>query len=152
MSQFKLSQRSLSNLEGVHPYLVGVVKRAIELTKVDFGVIEGLRTPESQRDLVLSGASQTMFSKHIEGEAVDLMAYIGPRASWELNLYDDIADAMKKAATELQVPIRWGGAWNVLDIRDWDGNMYSAMNHYIDTRRSQGRKPFIDGPHFEISI
>lgn len=152
MSQFKLSQRSLSNLEGVHPYLVGVVKRAIELTKVDFGVIEGLRTPERQRELVMAGASQTMFSKHIEGEAVDLMAYIGPRASWELNLYDDIADAMKKAATELQVPIRWGGAWNVLDIRDWEGNMYSAMNHYIDTRRSQGRKPFIDGPHFEISI
>jgi peptidoglycan LD-endopeptidase CwlK len=139
MSDFKLSQRSLDTLEGVNPYLVGVVKRAIEITKVDFGVIEGLRTPERQRDLVQAGASQTMFSKHIQGKAVDLMAYIGSRASWELNLYDDIADAMKRAAQELQVPIRWGGAWNVSDI-----------NHYIDVRRGQGRKPFLDGPHFEL--
>lgn len=150
MSDFKLSQRSLDNLEGVNPYLVGVVKRAIEITKVDFGVIEGLRTPERQRDLVQAGASQTMFSKHIQGKAVDLMAYIGPRASWELNLYDDIADAMQRAAQELQVPIRWGGSWNVSDIRDWKGTMQEAMNHYIDVRRGQGRKPFIDGPHFEL--
>ena len=151
MSQFKLSQRSLSNLEGIDPYLVGVVKRAIEITKVDFGVIEGIRTPERQRELVQRGASQTMFSKHIEGKAVDLMAYIGSRASWELNLYDDIADAMKQAAMELQVPLRWGGAWNVPDIRDWEGTMQGAMDYYIDTRRSQGRKPFIDGPHFELA-
>ena len=150
MSEFKLSKRSLDNLEGVDPYLVGVVKKAIELTKVDFGVIEGLRTPERQRDLVQAGASQTMFSKHIQGKAVDLMAYIGSRASWELNLYDDIADAMKQAAMVLNVPVRWGGAWNVDDIRKWDGTMYSAMNHYIDERRKQGRKPFIDGPHFEL--
>lgn len=150
MSNFKLSQRSLDNLEGVNPTLVSVVKRAIEITKVDFGVIEGLRTPEKQRDLVQAGASQTMFSKHIEGKAVDLMAYIGSRASWELNLYDDIADAVKQAAMELRVPIRWGAAWNVPDIRDWEGTMYSAMNHYIDVRRAQGRKPFIDGPHFEL--
>jgi peptidoglycan LD-endopeptidase CwlK len=150
MSDFKLSQRSLDTLEGVNPYLVGVVKRAIEITKVDFGVIEGLRTPERQRDLVQAGASKTMMSKHLEGKAVDLMAYIGSRASWELNLYDDIADAMKRAAQELQVPIRWGGAWNVPDIRDWEGTMQEAMNHYIDVRRGQGRKPFLDGPHFEL--
>jgi len=150
MSDFKLSQRSLDNLENVNPYLVGVVKRAIEITKVDFGVIEGLRTPESQRELVQAGASKTMMSKHLEGKAVDLMAYIGSRASWELNLYDDIADAMKRAAQELQVPIRWGGAWNVSDIRDWEGTMQEAMNHYIDVRRGQGRKPFLDGPHFEL--
>lgn len=150
MSEFKLSKRSLDNLEGVDPYLVGVVKRAIELTKVDFGVIEGLRTPERQRDLVQAGASQTMFSKHIQGKAVDLMAYIGPRASWELNLYDDIADAMKQAAMELNVPVLWGGAWNVPDIRKWECTMYSAMNHYIDTRRGQGRKPFLDLGHFEL--
>ena len=152
MSEFKLSKRSLDNLEGVDPYLVGVVKKAIELTKVDFGVIEGLRTPERQRDLVQAGASQTMFSKHIQGKAVDLMAYIGSRASWELNLYDDIADAMKQAAMELNVPVRWGGAWNVDDIRKWDGTMYSAMNHYIDERRKQGRKPFLDLGHFELAV
>lgn len=148
---FKLSKRSLSKLEGVSPALVKVVHRAIELTTVDFGVICGLRTIEEQKQLVASGASQTMKSKHIDGHAVDLMAYIGDRASWELTLYDNIADAMRVAAIEEGVAIRWGAAWHIDDIRDWDGTMQDAMNSYIDLRRSQGRKPFIDGPHFELN-
>ena len=149
---FKLSQRSLNNLVGVDERLVNVVKRAIEITKVDFGVIEGVRTPEKQMEYFLKGASQiSVGGKHVEGKAVDLMAYIGPRASWELNLYDDIADAMKAAAIEQDVAIRWGAAWQVSDIRKWQGTMESAMNAYIDERRAQGRRPFIDGPHFELS-
>jgi peptidoglycan L-alanyl-D-glutamate endopeptidase CwlK len=147
---FALSQRSLNNLQGVQPPLVAVVQRAIQLTKVDFGVIEGVRTEARQRELVERGASQTMNSRHLTGHAVDLMAYIGDRASWELNLYDDIADAMKAAAIELNTPIKWGGAWTVQDIRRWHGTMQSAMNAYIDERRKQGRRPFIDGPHFEL--
>lgn len=148
---FKLSQRSLKNLVGVDDRLVRVVHRAIELTEVDFAVIEGVRTPQRQRELFEKGASQIRDGgKHVEGKAVDLMAYIGPRASWELNLYDDIADAMKAAAIEFDVPLRWGGAWSVSDIRKWQGSMASAMNAYIDERRKQGRRPFIDGPHFEI--
>lgn len=147
---FALSQRSLANLESVQPALVAVVKRAIQITRVDFGVIEGLRTEARQRELVNRGASQTMNSRHLTGHAVDLMAYIDGRASWELNLYDDIADAMKQAAIELSTPIKWGGAWNVQDIRHWRGTMADAMNAYIDERRKQGRRPFIDGPHFEL--
>ena len=149
---FRLSKRSLSNLEGVDERLVEVVKHAITITKIDFGVIDGVRTIEEQRGLVASGASQTMKSKHIDGHAVDLMAYIGSRASWELNLYDDIADAMKAAAIDIEVPIRWGAAWNVPDIRDWDGTMQDAMDFYVDTRRSQGRRPFIDAVHFELML
>lgn len=151
---FKLSQRSLDRLDGVNEQLVGVVNRAISITKVDFGVICGLRTEAEQRALVESGASQTMKSKHLEGKAVDLMAYVGPRGSWELNLYDDIADAMAESALSLGVKIRWGAAWTVPDIGDWHErgrSMEAAMNSYIDTRRSQGRRPFIDGPHFEIN-
>jgi len=149
---FKLSSRSLKNLEGVDSQLIEVVQYAIELSKIDFGVTEGLRTTQRQRELVASGASQTMKSKHIEGKAVDLVAYIGKRVSWELNLYDDIADAMKLAATEVGVPIRWGAAWQLDDIRNWDGTMQDAMDDYINVRRSQGKRPFIDGPHFEISV
>lgn len=148
---FKLSQRSLRNLEGVKPELQDVVRRAIEITRTDFAVIEGIRSVARQKELVAKGASQTMSSKHIDGDAVDLMAYIGNRASWELNLYDDIADAMKEAAIELDVPIRWGAAWHIDDIRGWEGTMQEAMEDYIDLRRSQGRRPFIDGPHFELS-
>ena len=147
---YKLSTKSQERLMGVEPELKEVVYEAIKVTKIDFGVIEGLRTEEKQKQLVESGASQTMKSKHLEGRAVDLMAYIGGRGSWELNVYDEIADAMKEAATKVEVAVRWGAAWTVTDIREWEGTMEDAMNSYIDTRRSQGRRPFIDAPHFEL--
>ena len=147
---FKLSKRSLSRLDGVDERMVRVVNTAITVSKIDFGVICGLRTIQEQRELVAKGASQTMKSKHIDGLAVDLMAYVGGRASWELNLYDDIADAMKIAADEEDVKLRWGAAWHINDLREWDSSMQDAMNEYIDLRRSQGRRPFIDGPHFEL--
>jgi peptidoglycan L-alanyl-D-glutamate endopeptidase CwlK len=148
---FKLSGRSISKLEGVKPELVEVVEKAITLTKVDFGVIEGLRTEEKQRELVAAGASQTMKSKHLTGDAVDLMAYVNGRGCWELNVYDEIADAMKEAAYELDVKILWGAAWNIDDLALWEGTAEEAMNHYIDERRSQGKRPFLDCPHFQLS-
>ena len=149
---FKLSNRSKGKLEGVHPDMVKVVETAIGLTKVDFGVTYGVRTVEEQEKLVASGRSQTMKSKHLDGLAVDLMAYIGSRASWELNLYDDIADAMAEAARDNNVKIRWGAAWHIDSIADWDFTMQDAMNSYVDLRRAQGRRPFIDGPHFELMV
>ena len=86
-----------------------------------------------------------------KSHAVDLMAYIGSRASWELNLYDDIADAIRVGAVMEGVDVTWGGAWHKT-LNDWDGSAHDLMNEYIDLRRSQGRKPFIDGPHFQIEI
>tara|TARA_A100001388_G_C28739144_1_gene485859 strand:- start:338 stop:793 length:456 start_codon:yes stop_codon:yes gene_type:complete len=148
---FKLSDRSLARLEGVEDSMRAVTELAIEYTKIDFGVTCGLRTIEEQRELVEAGASQTMNSKHIPGLAVDVVAYIGPRVSWEVNLYDDIADAFKIAAIELGTGIRWGAAWHIPDIREWNGTMEEAMNSYVDTRRKEGKRPFIDAPHFELS-
>ena len=146
---FKLSQRSLDKLEGVHPDMVKCVTSAINYSKVDFGVICGMRSEAEQRELVQKGASKTMKSKHLIGHAVDLMAYVGSRASWELNLYDDIADAMKEAAIKEGKSIRWGAAWHK-PLNEWDGSAEDLMNQYIDIRRSEGRRPFIDGPHFEL--
>lgn len=148
---FKLSKRSRDNLTGVQPQLVAVVERAIQLTTVDFAVTEGLRTEAQQRELVAKGASQTMNSKHLTGHAVDLVAFLGGRISWELNLYDEIADAIRLAALEKNVGIRWGAAWNIPDIRHWSGAMEQAMHHYIDARRKLGQRPFIDAPHFELA-
>ena len=137
-------------MEGVDENLVAVVKRAIELTKVDFGVIYGMRTLEEQEKLVAAGKSQTMKSNHLVGKAVDLMAYVDGKGCWELNVYDDLCDAMKAAAEELGTPIKWGAAWSEGDIRTYPGTAEDAMMKYIDLRRSQGRRPFIDGPHFEL--
>jgi peptidoglycan L-alanyl-D-glutamate endopeptidase CwlK len=148
---FRLSKRSHDRLFGVDPRLVAVVNSAIGITKVDFGVTEGLRTRETQEMYVRTGKSQTMNSKHLTGEAVDLVAYVNGTVSWELNLYDDIAEAMKIAAKEHDLPLRWGAAWNIADIRKWEGSMEAAMNYYIDERRRMNRRPFIDAPHFEIA-
>ena len=152
---FNLSARSRSRLEGVHPDLSAVVHRAIELTKVDFGVTQGVRTLEQQEANVAAGKSQTMKSKHLiqddgYSHAVDVVAYVGPDVSWELNLYDDICDAFAQAAREMEVPIKWGAAWSEGDIRSYPGSAEDAMMAYVDLRRSQGRRPFIDAPHFEL--
>jgi peptidoglycan LD-endopeptidase CwlK len=102
---FKLSQRSLNNLKGVDERLQEVVHYAIGVSKIDFGVICGLRTVEEQKALVAKGASKTMNSKHLTGDAVDLMVYVGSgRGSWELNLYDEVADAMRIAALQVGHP------------------------------------------------
>jgi len=151
---FKLSNRSLGKLEGVSEDLVETVKKAIELTSVDFGVIYGVRSEAEQKKLFDSGRSQTMASKHLiqadgKSHAVDLMAYQDGSPCWEIQVYDEIADAMKEAAVREGVKIRWGAAWQIDDLRDWEGTAEEAMNAYIDLRRSQSRRPFIDGPHFE---
>lgn len=127
---FKLSKRSYTSLIGVDPRLVKVVERAIQLTEVDFVVLEGLRTVEKQKTLVASGASLTMKSKHIEGKAVDLGAWLEGSIRWNANLYHKINEAMTKAANELNVKIRWGGTFKV--------------------RRKGKLEPFFDGPHFEL--
>jgi len=147
---FKLSSRSIDRLNGVNAGLITVVNTAIDMTKVDFGVTCGMRTVEEQKALVAKGASQTMKSKHLEGRAVDLVAYVGSNVTWSLNMYDEIADAMADAARIHGVPIKWGAAWSVGDISKYSGSMEDAMNEYVDLRRSQGRRPFIDAPHFEL--
>lgn len=119
---YKLGARSKARLKGVHPDLVKVVERAIEISTVDFTVLEGLRDPARQKILKESGASQTLNSRHITGHAVDLGAFVDGRVDWSWPLYHQIAKAMKTAAEELKVPIVWGGDW----------------------------KSFKDGPHFEL--
>ena len=152
---FKLSTRSKNKLKGVHPDMIAVVERAIELTDVDFGVTYGVRTVAEQEKLVASGRSQTMKSKHLKQDdgyshAVDVVAYDGSDVVWEINVYDNICDAFKQAAIEKGVAIKWGAAWSEGDIRLYKGPAEFHMNRYIDLRRGQGRRPFIDGPHFEL--
>ena len=128
MSKFELSQRSLSRLAGVHPDLVEVVKLAIQRTPVDFTVVEGVRTVAQQREYVAKGASQTMNSYHLPqadglGHAVDLAPLVGGAIPWNnWQAFADLAGVVKACATELGVPVEWGGDW----------------------------KTFKDGPHFQI--
>ena len=105
---YNLSNKSLAKLDGVHPDLVSVVKRAIQISEQDFSVGEGLRSLSRQRELVNTGKSTTMNSRHLTGHAVDLFPY---PLSWDWNYFYPIADAMKQAAKELDVDLEWGGDW-----------------------------------------
>lgn len=119
---FALSKASRAKLVGVDPALVAVVERAIEITPVDFRIIEGLRTVTRQKQLFAAGASKTMNSRHLTGHAVDVAALVGGQVRWDWPLYGRIAAAFKQAALELDTPIVWGGDWPTLK----------------------------DGPHFEL--
>lgn len=114
MSSFRFSQRSESRLQGVHPDLVKVTRRALELSPVDFGITEGLRSQERQKQMVAQGSSQTMNSRHLTGHAVDVVAYVGSDISWDMPLYQQIAQAFKQASAELSIPVEWGGDWKTL--------------------------------------
>ena len=150
---FNLSQKSLDRMNGVDERLQRVVKRAIQLTKQDFMVLEGVRT--RQQCMVNYGKGRTIAqcvakdvsaqyanpeaakvtwlnnpfaSKHCDGKAVDLVPY---PVDWnDLKKFDAIAQAMLQAAKELSIPIRWGADW------DNDGKP-----------RERGES---DSPHFEI--
>lgn len=109
--KYNLSKKSRDRLAGVHPDLVKIVERAIEITEVDFAVLEGVRSKTRQEQLVKAGASQTMKSRHLTGHAVDLGAYVAGSVRWDWPLYHKLAVAVKQAAAELQIPIEWGGDW-----------------------------------------
>jgi len=115
--------RSTKNMNGIHPDLRLVLDKALQDSPLDFVVIEGLRTKERQQQLVASGASKTMDSRHITGHAVDLLP-IGPdgKPAFDWPLYNQLGPAVKKAAADLGIELDWGGDW----------------------------KKFKDGPHFEL--
>lgn len=160
MTAFALGSKSRQSLLGVHPALVRVVERAIEVTPVDFQVYEGLRTRARQAKLVASGASQTMDSRHLPGadgfgHAVDLVPLIdfdgdgNAELRWDWNLCYKVADAVRRASMELQVPIRWGGVWDQT-LADLAGDMDDEVAGYVARRKAAGKKAFLDGPHFEL--
>ena len=150
---FNLSQKSLDKMNGVDERLQRVVKRAIQLSKQDFMVLEGVRT--RQQCMINYGKGRTIAqcvakgvpaqyanpnaakvtwlndpfaSKHVTGKAVDLVPY---PVDWnDLKKFDVIAQAMLQASKELSIPIRWGA--------DWDGD---------GKPRERGES---DSPHFEI--
>ncbi|WP_199085482.1 M15 family metallopeptidase [Bosea sp. ASV33] len=120
---FALTPADEQKLVGVHPRLVAVVRRAAQASPMRFRVVEGLRSIERQRELVASGASTTMNSRHLTGHAVDIApADENGKISWDWPLYRKLAPIMKAAAKAEGVPIEWGGDW----------------------------KSFKDGPHWQL--
>jgi peptidoglycan L-alanyl-D-glutamate endopeptidase CwlK len=108
---YKLGTRSEQRLKGVHPDLIRVVRRAIEISPIDFTVLEGKRTVERQRELFAKKATRTMRSRHIHGFAVDLAPLINGEVRWDWPLYNQLSKVVKQAAKDVKVPVEWGGDW-----------------------------------------
>lgn len=119
---YKLGAHSEMLLRGVHPDLVKVIRRAIQISKQDFKVLEGVRSVARQRELVKKGASRTMRSRHIHGFAVDIAPFVAGQVRWDWPLYHTLAATVKQAAKDVGVQIEWGGDW----------------------------KSFKDGPHWQL--
>jgi len=113
------SNRSLSNLKGIHPDLRCVMDRALQESPHDFVVTEGLRTLDRQRELLRIGASTTMNSRHLTGHAVDLYAWVDINQDGKVvfqemanpRLLTNIASSIKAAALAEGIPVIWGGDW-----------------------------------------
>lgn len=147
---FFLSARSQLRLREVHHDLQDVVNLAIQITDIDFCVLEGLRTKDRQKELVKSGASKTMNSKHLTGHAVDLAAIIDNTVRWDWPLYISIAEAMRTAAIQLDTQLVWGGVWDK-PLNDIKGPIENEVEAYIKRRKKLGKGLFSDGPHFEMA-
>jgi peptidoglycan L-alanyl-D-glutamate endopeptidase CwlK len=129
-----LNERSLRNLEGVKVELVRVVTRAAEISPVPFVVTEGLRNLKRQKELKAAGKSWTLDSRHLTGHAVDLVD--ADDFKYDIPDLTKIAEAMKQASRELDVPIVWGGDWKQRDTPHFelDRRVYPASGVSIVTK------------------
>lgn len=150
---YSLGRHSLRELQGVAPLLVRVVHRSIEITTQDYTVFDGIRLLSEQEEYVRTGVSQTLHSKHLKqadgfGHAVDNVPYINGKLRWELQPMFPIARSMRQAAEELGATLRWGGCWQIITGIDTDLELMVA--EYIDKKQRQGKKFFVDAPHYEL--
>ena len=149
---YTLSLRSKAELVGVHPDLVRVVEKAIQITTQDFGVHDGLRTMREQEQYIAKGASRTRNSKHLKqpdgfGHAVDLVPYINGKLRWEWGAIWPIARAVRMASAEQGVSLIWGGVWD-RRLGDLDLVLEDAVEDYC--KRHPG-PDFLDGPHYQLA-
>lgn len=155
---YTLGNKSKLELRGVHPKLVAVVERAIEITEQDFSVHDGLRTEAEQRENVRRGVSQTMKSLHLTqddgfGHAVDLVPWVNGKLRWEWGPIYNIAVAMRLASAELNVDLIWGGVWDMpfASLEPEPGRMERSVSAYVARRKKLGKRAFIDGPHYQLA-
>ena len=104
----RFGKRSKQRMEGLDPRLRKVLDELIKI--MDVTIIEGLRTPERQEELLKKGATKTRYSKHIEGKACDLSPY---PIDWnDRERFTYMGGMVRGIALKLGYPIRWGGDWD----------------------------------------
>lgn len=110
------SDRSRNAMTGVNPELIAIMEEVRRRSGVPFEVTEGLRDEARQRELLAEGKSQTMDSKHLTGNAVDIFIPTpGGGADWDFESYRPLGEMFKTVAQERGTPQAvWGGDWKTL--------------------------------------
>lgn len=117
MKCHKFGKNSIKNMVGVHPKLIEIAFRALEISPIDFGfgVDGGHRTFQRQHELwvlKLSKCDGTMRkSEHQYGGALDPSPWVGGRSNNDPINYAKVAASFLIAANEAGVKIWWGGLW-----------------------------------------
>lgn len=151
---FNFGLNSTNNLHYVHPDLVRVERRAIQLTTQDFAVYEGVRTPERQAEYLKRGVTKTLKSKHLIqpdgfGHAVDNVPWIDGNLRWEVEPCFHILAAVQQAARELGVKLVCGCVWDrpLNDLLPGVAGLKAEVENY--KIRHPG-PDFLDFPHIQL--
>ena len=133
---YKLSKRSLDKLGECHVDLQTLMKAAIENSPYDFGITWGHRSPVKQNELYQKGRTtdgsivtyvdgyiRKSKHNHMPSLAVDIVAYVNEKVTWEPSIYVEIGTHIMEVAEELFEQekivnrIAWGGNWH--KFKDW---------------------------------
>ena len=145
----KFGEKSLERLATCHPDLQMIMKTAILITDIDFGISEGHRSVERQKELYAQGRTSpgqvvtwvdgvTKLSKHNQNPsmAVDIFPWIQGKIKWDNEHLSYLAGLIHGVAEMLLAQelithrIRWGGNF------DMDGELVEESS--------------TDRPHFEL--
>jgi hypothetical protein len=101
---------------GVNADLMRVYNRAAAIAQQQGYTIhirQGVRTKAEQIRYVANGASRTLNSRHLTGDALDLEVKYAGKSTDQQDWYwvRRINTAMQQASAETGVPIEWGGNW-----------------------------------------
>lgn len=156
-SNFVFGSKSRSEMKGMHPSLIAVLNRSIQITRQDFCVFDGRRSAHEQNSLYQRGLSQldgyNRISKHqVQSDgyvhAADLVPWIDGDPVWDWPAIYVIAEAVVAAARELDVQLRWGGCWQ--HVNNLKGDPENWVAAYVKRKRDAGKRAFNDGPHWEL--
>jgi peptidoglycan LD-endopeptidase CwlK len=139
MKNFKFGEKSLEKLSTVDKDIQDVFLAAIENSPIDFGISHGKRTTEEQFELWKQGRTQQpdgswkitgkivtkldgvkLRSRHQDGKAVDVFAYVNNKASYDPIHLAIIAGVVLSEARRRDMSITWGGTFGSKEFKGWD--------------------------------
>ena len=124
---FRLGHGTRQNLRGCHPTILELAELVITRTTVDFCVIPGggFRSKQQAENNAKRGTG-VLTSRHLTGDAIDFVAFVDGKPSWELKHYGPLMECVYECADELNFLFVHGADWNCngklgeAGTKEWD--------------------------------